>query len=196
MCVVTTQDQNWTEALHQRIAEAVKVARLGRLTAQQLADETERLGYPITRSQIANYESGRKQSLDVAELLVLAAALRVPPVALLFPNLPDGDVEVLPGQVMSSGEAMRWFTGETDPIEPPSDLGRLIDLTRKRFGIERKQDLYRAGIDMLLAKDEEQRAANAILDLADTAEEIRELNRQIASVPGAVVTGVDKEGTR
>jgi transcriptional regulator with XRE-family HTH domain len=193
---MTTQDDEWIEGLHQRIAEAIKGARQGRLTGQQLADNTEQLGYPITRSQIANYESGRKQSLDLAELLVLAAALGVPPVALLFPNLPDGDVEVLPGQVMSSADAMRWFTGENDSSEPQSDLGRLIALTRKRFDMERKRDRYRAGVDMLLAMDEEQRATNAILDLADAAEEIEELNRQIATVPGAVTAGIEGEGTR
>jgi hypothetical protein len=49
---------------------------------------------------------------------------------------------------------------------------------------------------MLLATDEEQRATNAILDLADVAEEIKELNRQIATVPGAVVVGIEGEGTR
>jgi transcriptional regulator with XRE-family HTH domain len=196
ICVVTTQNAKWTEGLHQRIAEAFKGARQGRLTGQQLADDTERLGYPITRSQIANYECGRKQSLDVAELLVLAAALGVPPVALLFPNLPDGDVEVLPGQVMSSADAMRWFTGENDSGEPQSELGRLITLTRKRFDMERKRDRYRAGVDMLRATDEEQRATNAILDLADAAEEIKELNRQIATVPGAVIAGIEGEGTR
>jgi len=193
---VKTQGDRWTEGLRQRIAEAIKGARQGRLTGQQLADDTEQLGYPITRSQIANYESGRKQSLDVAELLVLAAALGVPPVALLFPNLPDGDVEVLPGQVMSSADAMRWFAGENDSSEPQSDLGRLITLTRKRFDMERKRDRYRAGVDMLLAMDEEQRATNAILDLADAAEEIEELNRQIATVPGAVIAGIEGGGTR
>lgn len=193
---MTTQNAKWTEGLHRRIAKAIKGARQGRLTGQQLADHTEQLGYPITRSQIANYESGRKQSLDVAELLVLAAGLGVPPVALLFPNLPDGDVEVLPGQVMSSADVMRWFTGENDSSEPQSDLGGLITLTRKRFDMERKRDRYRAGVDMLLATDEEQRATNAILDLADAAEEIKELNRQIATVPGAVIAGIEGEGTR
>ena len=65
--------------LHARIAQAIRTARQGRLSAQQLADETERLGYGISRSQIANYESGRKKSLDVADLFVIAAALGVPP---------------------------------------------------------------------------------------------------------------------
>jgi hypothetical protein len=67
---------------------------------------------------------------------------------------------------MSSADAMRWFTGENDSSEPQCDLGRLITLTRKRFDVERKRDRYRTGVDMLLAMDEEQRATNAILDLA------------------------------
>jgi transcriptional regulator with XRE-family HTH domain len=61
------------------MAAAIKSARASR-SAQWLADETERLGYPISRAAIANYESGRKKGLDVAELLVLAAALNCPTV--------------------------------------------------------------------------------------------------------------------
>ena len=61
-CVFMTQDQDWGGALHARIARAIRTARQGRLSAQQLADETERLGYGISRSQIANYESGRKKA--------------------------------------------------------------------------------------------------------------------------------------
>src|SRR5258705_3974854 len=94
ICVVMKQD--WAEGLHRRMAAAIKAARASR-SAQWLADETERLGYPISRAAIANYESGRKKGLDVAELLVLAAALRIPPLTILFPELPDGQVEVLSG---------------------------------------------------------------------------------------------------
>ena len=81
-----TQNPEWGEGVHQRIAQAIRSVREGRLTAQQLAEETERLGHAISRSQIANYESGRKQSLDVAELLVIAAALGVSPLSLSVPR--------------------------------------------------------------------------------------------------------------
>jgi transcriptional regulator with XRE-family HTH domain len=50
----------------------------------------------ISRTQIANYESGRKKNLDIAELLILAAALDVPPLVLLYPDLPAGKVEIIP----------------------------------------------------------------------------------------------------
>jgi hypothetical protein len=81
------------------------------MSAHELADATARLGYPITRSQIANYESGRKQGLDVAELLVIAAALDVAPLELLFPGEADHPVERLPGQTVATSHAASWFTG-------------------------------------------------------------------------------------
>jgi hypothetical protein len=44
-----TQYQDWGGVLHARIAQAIRTARQGRLSAQQLADETERLGHGISR---------------------------------------------------------------------------------------------------------------------------------------------------
>src|SRR5271156_692638 len=109
--------QDWAEDLHRRVAAAIKAAR-GSRPAQWLADETQRLGYPISRAAIANYESGRKKGLDVAELLVLAAALRIPPLAILFPQLPAGSVEVLPDMETTSWEAAAWFSGEANSPDP------------------------------------------------------------------------------
>jgi len=112
-------------------------ARLRR-SAQWLADETERLGYPISRAAIANYESGRKKGLDVAELLVLAAALQIPPLTILFPDLPDGPVEVLPGIQSTSWDAAAWCSGEAgspDPKDqswPTSQPYELVRAVRER----------------------------------------------------------------
>jgi transcriptional regulator with XRE-family HTH domain len=112
--------QDWVDELHRRVAAAIKAARSGR-SAQWLADETERIGFPISRAAIANYESGRKKGLDLAELLTLAAALRVPPVVLLFPDLPDGPVEALPGVTVDSWGAAAWFSGEARSPAPESE---------------------------------------------------------------------------
>jgi transcriptional regulator with XRE-family HTH domain len=133
--VVMTHDAEWAKALHQRIAKAIRDARQGRLTAQELADETERLGYPITRSQIANYESGRKQSLDVCELIVIAAALRVPPLKLMFADAQDQTVEMLPGQPTSTFDAISRFIG--NPIWPREEAA---ELTKKLDSIKRAID--------------------------------------------------------
>jgi transcriptional regulator with XRE-family HTH domain len=127
-----THDADWAKALHQRIAKAIRDARQGRFTAQELADETERLGYPISRSQIANYESGRKQSLDVSELIVIAAALNVPPLRLMFAGTADQTVEMLPGRPTSTLDAINQFIG--DPIWPREEAA---ELTRKLDSINR-----------------------------------------------------------
>lgn len=108
-------NEYWSDGLHRRVAAAIKKAR-GSRSAQWLADETKRIGLPISRAAIANYESGRKRGLDLTELLVIAAALDVPPLVLLFPQLPDGPVEGLPGITTTSWEAAAWFTGERGSI--------------------------------------------------------------------------------
>lgn len=133
VCVVMTQSQEWEKAVHERIAAAIKNAREGRLTAQQLADETKRLGYPISRSQISNYEVGRKQGLDVTELLVIAAALGVPPLPLLFPGEPNDEVEMLPNQPAPIFFAKAWFSG--DPWDPIRE--RVAELTEQLGQIDR-----------------------------------------------------------
>jgi len=131
------------EGLNRRMAAAIKTARASR-SAQWLADETERLGYPISRAAIANYESGRKKGLDVAELLVLATALRIPPLTILFPELPDGPVELLPGVHTTSWDAAAWFSGEAsfpNPAEDPAPTSREYTLLR---AVRLRRDQLRA----------------------------------------------------
>jgi transcriptional regulator with XRE-family HTH domain len=82
------------------------------MSAQQLADRCAELGMPIARSVLANLESGRRDSVSVAEILVLARALRVPPVLLVFPLGREESIEVLPDQRVATWDALRWFSGE------------------------------------------------------------------------------------
>ncbi len=102
--------RSWAEDTTDRIAAAVKALR-GTRSAQWLADRTADLGHPISRTAISNLEVGRKRSVDVPELVVLARALGVPPLLLLYPELPAGEVEVLPGHRTSSWSAAQWFAG-------------------------------------------------------------------------------------
>lgn len=100
----------WATSIGRNISSVRKARGIG--AAQQLADRCAALGYPIPRSTIANIESGRKRDVPVQEVAVIARALGVPPVRLLYP-LQDGglsftalpDVEVLPV------DAMEWFSG-------------------------------------------------------------------------------------
>lgn len=108
-----TQDDEWPKRLTKVIADQVQRLRGERkMSAQQLADATAALGLPIARSVIANLESGRRDTVSVAELLVLARALRVPPLLLIFPVGQLETVELLPGEFAKTWDGARWLTGE------------------------------------------------------------------------------------
>jgi hypothetical protein len=58
---------------------------------------------------------------------VIAAALGVPPLRLLFPDEPDDDVERLPGQRTSPFHAIAWFTGGPGPMWPGREVAELTE---------------------------------------------------------------------
>lgn len=111
-CVCMTQP-DWSARLVAVVAGEVRRYRNERgLSAQQLSDACSNLGMPIPRSVLANLESGRRTTLTVPELLILAKALGVPPLLLVFPVGRRELTEALPGREVPTWEAARWFTGE------------------------------------------------------------------------------------
>lgn len=109
-------EREWSRQLTAAIGEQLKRHR-GRMSAKQLADRCEELGYRVEQQVIANMEFGRRTSVSVAELLVLARALNVPPALLVAPVGQNATVSPLP-QVTSDGwGAFQWVTGEM-PIPP------------------------------------------------------------------------------
>jgi transcriptional regulator with XRE-family HTH domain len=82
------------------------------MSAQKLANECERLGFPIPRNVLANLEHGRREAVSVAELLVLAAALRIPPVLLVVPVARQESTEMLPGMETPTWHAALWWRGD------------------------------------------------------------------------------------
>ncbi|MBX7449418.1 helix-turn-helix domain-containing protein [Mycolicibacterium sp. 3033] len=177
--------ERWAKKLHQRVGASIRQARAGRgMSAQQVADKTASLGYPVTRSQIANYESGRKQSLDIAELLVIAATLEVPPVSLLFGGHPDRDVEVLPGRTMQTIAALARFSGddsyesnviarESIPDSPPA---LLLALARERASVERELAAATAVFELVGKRDDD---AHQIAHIAELTDRIARINQLI-----------------
>ena len=105
----------WADDLAATVAKEIarlRKAKTPKWSIQRLASETEKLGYPIGPSVLSNFEYGRRGSrLDVVELLVIAAALDVPPAHLLWPNYPDGPVEYLPNFPATAETAGLIFTG-------------------------------------------------------------------------------------
>jgi transcriptional regulator with XRE-family HTH domain len=111
-CVAVTQTKDWQRRLTRLIAgEIRRRRRAGKLSAQQVADRCDRLGFPVPRSVVANLENGRRETLGVAELLMLAAALEVPPLDLLVPLGREPETEILPGVHVASWDAAQWVTG-------------------------------------------------------------------------------------
>ena len=97
------------------------------MTLQQLSDRCGALGYPIARSVLSKLEKCHRQTITVDELLVLAQALDVPPVQLLFPVGREETVEALPGRHVDPWDAVKWFGGTSaDPgnrnAEPPDRI--------------------------------------------------------------------------
>ncbi|CAM60322.1 MULTISPECIES: DNA-binding protein [Mycobacteroides] len=139
------RDDDWAAELVKRVGKAMKDARNGR-SATWLSDRTAELGYRVPATVISKLDSGHRGSvLGVAELVVLAAALDMPPVALLYPALPDGEVDLLPGEPVRSLNAVEWFSGHTprsgigsagaiDPSRMDAELSNLrrLQLSRNR----------------------------------------------------------------
>lgn len=122
----------------ERIGRAIKALRGKRRSAQWLADRTEELGYPIGRATVSEIETGRRRSVTVAELLILARALNTSPASLLLPDPSDevtNLVEILPGNERTGFQATQWFSGERaisdlEPRQAAQDRGEYAENTK------------------------------------------------------------------
>ncbi|CCC45993.1 helix-turn-helix domain-containing protein [Mycobacterium canetti] len=130
---------NWGEHEAYRVAREIERLRAGRST-QWLADRTKELGCEVSRSVITDLENGRRRYVTTAELLVLAAALNVPPVVLVYPGPRYEEyIEVLPGVQSTEIDAVQWFSGirdhgYTDSASRPAESARLRGEYEKNIG--------------------------------------------------------------
>ncbi|MDP9395579.1 MAG: hypothetical protein M3Q27_15580 [Actinomycetota bacterium] len=105
-------NREWAKDATHRVGLEIKRLR-GERKVQWLSDRTAELGHRVGRSRISDLERGdRGGVLDIAELVVLARALGVPPLQLLFPIGREAMTEVLPGAVVPTWPAAKWFTNE------------------------------------------------------------------------------------
>lgn len=113
---------SWPERLTAVIAGEVRRNRQQRgMSTQQLADRCDELGFPIGRSVLANLENGRRETVSVQELLVLAVALDAPPVLLLLPLGHQAGTELLPGRDVATWDAVKWVAGDAKLSGLPDD---------------------------------------------------------------------------
>lgn len=177
----SAEAREWASARAGDFGRAVKHWRDKQgLSASALAQRTDEVGYPITRGAIAKIEGNhRGGKIDVAEVVTLAAALGVPPIELLYPGLPDSEVEGLPRQRVSSWEAAQWFSGE-------KSAESLVGLTRKRDEIRRKLRLNETAIRRQMAPEKIEELTEWVVLYE---EQIVEIEQQIVDVGGVVDRG-------
>jgi transcriptional regulator with XRE-family HTH domain len=161
-----TPDQ-WSAVFTGRIALRVRDARKAAgLTMAEVAQGCADRDLPeFTEHSMKNLESGRKTSITVADFIVLADVLGVPPVTLLFPLGSAATVEVLPGREVSTWDAVAWFTGET-PLDGPASEGTprdVLDVFRQHG------DLAAAAMSSYALAKQRRRAASTTLDRARRA---------------------------
>lgn len=158
-----TPDQ-WPTAFTGRIARRLRDSRKAAgLTMAEVAQGCADRGLPeFTEHSMKNLESGRKTSITVAEFVVLADVLSVPPVTLLFPLGSSATVEALPGREVSTWDAVAWFTGESPLTEPaPEGSAReVLDLFRQHG------DLVAGAMASYALARERRRVASTTLDRA------------------------------
>ncbi|MFE2595934.1 helix-turn-helix domain-containing protein [Streptomyces sp. NPDC059396] len=152
----------WAAAFTALVAQAIREARKGAgLTMGEVAQGCADRGLAeITEHSLKNLELGRKASITVADFVVLADVLGVPPVTLLFPLGTSATVEVLPGREVSTWDALAWFTGET-PLDTPAAEGTARDVLEL---FRQHGDLVAAARSSYALARERRRAASTTLD--------------------------------
>lgn len=103
------------------IAKQVRKRRadLG-MNREDLAKRCADLGAPkLTVAAITNIETGRpdaagkrRREVSMEELVILARALRTPPILLVFPLGTGELIELSPGTEAATWPALKWFSGE------------------------------------------------------------------------------------
>ncbi|WP_434593903.1 helix-turn-helix domain-containing protein [Streptomyces sp. A5-4] len=117
----------WEDQVMATVAGEVRRRRKElRMSAQDLADRCAEIGHPIPRNVIANMESGRRASLPLVDVMVLAAALRTYPICLIYPVGYVDRVQQKPLEdTRPTWDAMHWFTGEAmDDLDTESGMLR------------------------------------------------------------------------
>lgn len=185
--------QEWEEDQARRVAQEIRRLRHPR-SAQWLSDRTGELGHRISRPVISDLENGRRKYVTTAELCVLAWALKVPPVALLYPDLPDGLVELVPGVEKPSIEAVMWFSGEMvyghigdDPPEwlAAKSGAEPVELARERITLEGQIATW----SKLAAAMKEPAVAQTFIDQIENGQaRIDAINDRLQRIAAAVVS--------
>ncbi len=168
-------NESWSDELAKRICR--EVARLrGQQSMQWLSDRTAEAGKRVSKVSISELENGKRKSVSVADLVILAAALGVPPIELLYPGMPDAKVEGLPGQVDMSWKVAQWFSGE-------KSKDTLVGMVRRR---EELRTLIKHNEKALRYTDNPERAVGHTEWIEKYERQLVELDEAIRAAGGVI----------
>lgn len=181
----------WAARLTLNVASQVRGYRHERgLSAQQLADRCADLGMDISRATLADIENGRRVAISVAELLILARALDVPPILLIAPAGRQQTVEIFPDRFMDVWDAVLWLTGQAELV----DAGAGKPLTVTRADEDATVELFRMHrflVDRAPRDESALQQALASADLAETEEAADAARRVAKMIQANVETNIE-----
>jgi transcriptional regulator with XRE-family HTH domain len=161
------QGPEWPARIAAQVGRQVARVRADKeLTAQAVADRCTELGVPLDRATVSKLERGLRQTLTLGELIVLAEALEVPAIELIFP-LDHETFEWLPGKHANTWHALKRFTGEGRALPVP-----VLDESLRDTDLFRMYDHYeREILAAQLTVDAARRMANEAAADADKRDE-------------------------
>jgi transcriptional regulator with XRE-family HTH domain len=196
-------EEGWAIRLAADIGRSVAYHRGGepgaqgrRMSAQALADRCAELGLPIGRVAITKLENGIREKVSVAELLVLAAALEVPPVLLIFPVGREKAVEVLPARPLDPWHATLWLSGDARLSEDPAGPDVVTASNISAVPLHREHDRLTAGLagytrESLLNASDDDSSSGRLLRLGVGAlRDVRAFIRELGLTPPALPPGL------
>lgn len=138
----------WPDEMTARIAAEIKRLRGGR-SGQWLSDRTAELGYRVSRSTISEIETGRRKSITLSDLIILAAALDTVPLALIYPGPYRDKIRVLPELEVPQIWGVRWFSGELStfsdvPFDEEGRWIRVANASAYNYNLRRMQNARQA----------------------------------------------------
>ena len=107
----------WAKAYSDAVVDGVLHYRDKRgIKNADLIARLERLGWPVTSNTLAGILGKKRSSMPATDVMLFAAALNVPPAALLFATHTNEEQRIAPsaGRTWKPYELVRWFAGALD----------------------------------------------------------------------------------
>ncbi len=117
--------KSWGHALTQQVGRNLEAYRRERgMQILELGEACAALGYSVGRMSISSLEAGTRESVPLAEVVALAAALDLAPVDLIF-RATSATIELPPGERSAMDAASAWFAFHSPKGPASSDFRTL-----------------------------------------------------------------------